>query len=82
MVIHDSVFIREGGDTIVRERWRTCWRERVVHDTVWRHLTDTIRETATVEKVVEVPGKGGMAGWIAALALLAVILAYLFFKTR
>ena len=82
--INDSIVIREGGDTIVRERWRTCWRERIVHDTVVEQLTDTVRitDTVEVEKTVEVPKKGGNAGWAVALALLAVIIIYLFFKTH
>lgn len=82
VVIHDSVIIREAGDTVYQLRWRTCWRDRLVHDTVIERRTDTVRTTETVEKTVEVPKKGGNAGWIAALTLFSIIIIYLFLKTR
>lgn len=47
--IHDSVIIREGPDTMWLERWRTCWRDRIVHDTVRIHTSDTV--FSSVEKV-------------------------------
>lgn len=78
--IHDSIFIREGGDTVVHERWRTCFRDRIVHDTVLEHRTDTIVKTETVEKVVEVQKKGSDAGWTVALTLLGVIVIYMVIK--
>lgn len=75
--VHDSVYVREAGDTVFLTRWRTCWRERTVHDTVVERLTDTVRitDTVEVEKTVEVPKEGGKAGWIVAtvLALLMAI---------
>lgn len=83
MFIHDSIFIREGGDTVVRERWRTCWRDRIVHDTVRERVTDTIITTETVEKVVEATSQRGLgSGWIVALTLLAVIAIYMVIKYR
>lgn len=82
--VHDSVYVRETGDTVFLTRWRTLWRERAVHDTVIERLIDTVRltETVEVEKAVEVPRKGGNAGWTVALTLLAVIIIYLFLKIR
>ena len=78
--IHDSIFIHEGGDTVVHERWRTCFRDRFVHDTVREHTTDTIVKRETVEKVVEVQKKGSNAGWTVALTLFAVIVIYTLIK--
>jgi hypothetical protein len=79
--IHDSIFIHEGGDTVVHERWRTCFRDRIVHDTVREHTTDTIIKRETEEKVVEVtPAKGVGTGWTVALTLLAVIVLYMVIK--
>ena len=78
--IHDSIFIHEGGDTVVRERWRTCFRDRIVHDTVREHTTDTIIKTETVVEVVEVQKKGSNAGWTVALTLFAVIVIYTLIK--
>lgn len=68
------------GDTVVITRWHTSWRERIIHDTVREHTTDTIIKTETVEKVVTVPQNGGNTGWAVALALLAVIAVYMVIK--
>ena len=42
--IRDSVYVRERGDTVYVDRWRTAWRDReiAVHDTVFR--TDTVTD--------------------------------------
>ena len=80
--VHDSVWVREAGDTVFLERWHTRYRDRAVHDTVRSHSADTIVMTETVEKLVEAPEKGGDAGWAVALALLAVITIHLLLKTR
>lgn len=81
MFVHDSIFIREEGDTVVQERWRTCWRDHIVHDTVRERVTDTIHETNTVEKVVQVPRKGSGAGWLVAIVLFLIIVVYILIKT-
>ena len=78
--IHDSIYVREGGDTVWMTRWRTCWRDRVVHDTVRERITDTVRETKTEQTVAEVPTKGGKAGWVVAIALFLLILVYILIK--
>lgn len=79
--IHDSVYIREGGDTVYMTRWRTMWRDRIVHDTVHEHTTDTIWEMKTEEKMVQVPTKGSNAGWIVAMAQFLLIVVYILIKT-
>lgn len=78
--MHDSVFVYVG-DTVMITRWRTSWRERIVHDTVREHTTDTIRETRDVEKVVQVPTRGSSAGWVVALALMLLIVVYILIKS-
>ncbi|MBQ8958888.1 MAG: hypothetical protein IJ057_10420 [Bacteroidales bacterium] len=80
-VIHDSIYVYVGGDTVVRERWRTVWRERTVRDTVTLRQTDTIVKTETVEKVVAKTSEAGKVGWIVALALFSIILVYVLIKT-
>lgn len=79
--IHDSVYIREGGDTVYITRWRTCWHDRIIHDTVYDHRTDTIYQSRTEEKTVEVKAKGGNTGWAVAVALFLLILVYILIKT-
>lgn len=78
--VHDSVFVYVG-DTVVITRWRTSWRDRVIHDTVFKHTTDTVHETNDVEKVVQVPTKGSSAGWAVALALMLLIVVYILIKS-
>ena len=48
--IHDSVTIREKGDTVMIEHWRTQWRDRLQRDTVYRSRTDSIQVPYPVEK--------------------------------
>ena len=85
--MHDSIVIREvihdGGDTVEVTKWRTRWRDRIVHDTVIEHVTDTVRITDTleVEKTVEVPKEGGKAGWIVAVVLALVMIFQTVIKT-
>ena len=77
--VHDSVIVYVG-DTVEITRWRTSWRERIVHDTVLEHRTDTIIKRETEEKVVTKTSEAGKAGWIVALALFSIILIYILIK--
>lgn len=47
---HDSIYIREKGDTVWMERYKYVYRDKVVHDTMYVNRTDTIREPYPVEK--------------------------------
>ena len=51
--LHDSIFIRDNGDTMWIERWHTRWRDRTVHDTTYVSKTDSVPVPYPVE--VEVP---------------------------
>ena len=48
--IHDSVTIKENGDTIRIEKWRTKYVEKLVTDTAYIERTDTIVQAYPVEK--------------------------------
>ena len=41
--LRDSVFVEKKGDTIYLNKWRTHYRERLVHDTIIVETTDTLR---------------------------------------
>lgn len=81
--LRDSIYIREKGDTIVLERWRTQYVERLRVDTTTVTVSDTIREPYPVEKPLTWAqrtwinvGKAGAALFGGtALALLAYFLA-------
>ena len=51
--LHDSVSVKERGDTVFVERWHTKFRERLRTDTVYRSRTDTVPVPYPVEKLVE-----------------------------
>lgn len=77
--MHDSIHVREKGDTIRIERWRTKYIERTSHDTIYQSKHDSIPVPYPVVK--EVParltwwqqarlhlaniGLYGLAGWVA-----------------
>ena len=50
--IHDSVTIKEKGDTVWLTRWRTEYRDRLLVDTAYIERTDTVRVPYPVEKKV------------------------------
>lgn len=51
--LHDSIHIKEGGDTVWIERWHTKYREKQVHDTTYISKTDSVPIPYPVE--VKVP---------------------------
>ena len=53
--LHDSVWIRERGDTVRIEHWRTEYRERILHDTLYYTRLDTVPRPYPVEVEVEKP---------------------------
>lgn len=46
---HDSVTVRVAGDTVTIERWKTEYRERQVHDTIYESRRDTVPVPYPVE---------------------------------
>lgn len=74
--LHDSIYIRDKGDTMWIERWHTRWRDRTVHDTTYVSKTDSVPVPYPVE--VKVPRE--LSWWQrlrmhaggAALSLLAI----------
>ena len=46
VVIRDSIYIHDGGDTIIRERWRTS----VIYRDINSSTTDTIHNTSNIMK--------------------------------
>ena len=82
--LHDSIYIRDKGDTMWIERWHTRWRDRTVHDTTYVSKTDSVPVPYPVE--VKVPRELSWwqrlrmhAGGIA-LSLLAIWLGVLIWK--
>jgi hypothetical protein len=53
--MHDSIHVREKGDTVTIERWHTRWRDRWQYDTIYISKTDSVPRPYPVE--VEVPAE-------------------------
>ena len=75
--LHDSIFHKEKGDTILIEKWHTKYIEKQVHDTLIQIERDTIPQPYPYE--VEVPARLSWwqktrmhVGEVTLLALLAI----------
>ena len=72
---HDSIHVKEKGDSVIIDRWHTRWKDRVVYQAVH----DTITTTETKEVTKEVPAQ--LTWWqqtrlhIANIALWALLIA-------
>lgn len=74
--LRDSVFVEKKGDTIYLNKWRTHYRERLVHDTIIVETTDTLRIKEVANKeVVKSPNFFQMwkAYIIGAVAIILII---------
>lgn len=74
--LRDSVFVEKKGDTIYLNKWRTHYRERLVHDTIIVETTDTLRiKEWQVKDVLKSPSFFQMwkAYIIGAVAILLII---------
>ena len=49
--LHDSIHVKEKGDTVMIERWHTQWRDRLRVDTIYQATHDTIPQPYTVETI-------------------------------
>lgn len=50
--LRDSVFVEKKGDTIYQHKWRTQYREKLVHDTLIITKADTLRIKEVANKEV------------------------------
>ena len=50
--LRDSVFVEKKGDTIYLNKWRTQYRERLIHDTLIVTKADTLRIKEVANKEV------------------------------
>ena len=53
--LHDSIAVKEKGDTVIIEKWHTKYREKQVHDTTYVAKVDSI--PVPYEVIKEVPTK-------------------------
>jgi hypothetical protein len=81
--LHDSIHIKERGDTVMIERWHTQWRDRLRVDTIYQATHDTIPQPYPIETIKMVEKE--LSWWqrlrmwignVGLIALLAVIWYY------
>lgn len=74
--LHDSISVKEKGDTIMIEKWHTKYIEKQVHDTTYVAKVDSIpvpyEVTKYVEKKLSKPQKGLMT--LGIMTLMAAII--------
>ena len=83
--VHDSIYIREKGDTIFIERWHTKYKDRLLRDTTYVEKTDSIQVPYPVERKlswwesvkIEI---GGIA--VGVIIVLLLIMIWLIYKNR
>ena len=75
--VHDSVSVVVKGDTVIKDRWHTEWRDRWQHDTVYVARTDSVPKPYPVVKEVErqMSSWECFVMWAGRLALIALALA-------
>lgn len=53
--LHDSIHVKELGDTVWIERWHTSYRDRLKTDTVYHSRVDSVPFPVEIEKEVAAP---------------------------
>lgn len=76
--LHDSIHIRERGDTMLIERWHTKYVESILHDTCYQSRVDSVPVPYPVMKLVEKElskTQKGLMG-LGLLSLIALVLTF------
>lgn len=75
--LHDSIHIKERGDTVMIERWHTQWRDRLRVDTIYQATHDTIPQPYPIETIKMVEKELSwwqrLRLWIGNIGLLAIL---------
>ena len=82
--LHDSIRVREKGDSVWVERWHTKFVEREVHDTLYQAKTDSI--PVPYEVIKEVPASLSwwqrVRLWLGNIVLLALLVVAVYYGYR
>ena len=75
--LHDSIHVKEKGDTVLVEKWHTKYVESIKHDTTYVATHDTIPDPFPVETIREVPAELSwwqrLRLWIGNIGLLGIL---------
>ena len=75
--LHDSTSVREKGDTVRIEHWRTKYHDREVHDTIYQSRNDTVPQPYPVTEYVE-RKMSGIDKLLIATGILSIISVLIF----
>lgn len=83
--VHDSIYQKEKGDTLIIEKWHTKYIERQVHDTTYIEKVDSIQVPYLVEKQLTrwqrmKMNTGGYAIFLCLTCVVFIILGLIFRK--
>lgn len=83
--VHDSIYQKEKGDTLIIEKWHTKYIEKQVHDTTYVERVDSIQVPYPVEKQLTKWQRVKMnaGGWAISLCIVSItfiILGFIFRK--
>lgn len=89
IMVKDSIYVQQNGDTVRIEKWHMKYVEREVHDTVYISKTDSVPAPYPVEVIKEVPAELSWwqqlkmrAGGASILLCLMGFLIWIWRKTR
>lgn len=82
--VHDSIYQKEKGDTLIIEKWHIKYIEKQVHDTTYVEKVDSIQVPYTVEKQLTrwQRMKMNAGGWAISLCIVSIIFIILGFIFR
>ena len=82
--LRDSIFIKEKGDTLIVEKYRYLYRDRILRDSIFK--ADTIHVPYPVEVVKEVKkpltGWQNFQVWCGRISLVSVLFLLLYFVRK
>lgn len=52
--VKDSIFVYKNGDTVLIYKYRDRYKDKIVHDTIYKHSVDSTSYPVYIEKQVEV----------------------------
>ena len=53
VLLHDSIHVKEKGDTVWIERWHTRWENHLTHDTLYQYRVDSVPVPYPVPEYIE-----------------------------
>lgn len=73
--MYDSVFVREKGDTVLIEKYKYLYRDKLVRDTLYINRTDSVQVPYPVEKELTKWQKlcVNVGGWAIGIVIITIL---------